>query len=90
MIDEARRFTSDTATAPRPFRVGVSTNLRPLRAWKQQADFLFVQMSFDVEALLQWRDELQFDGPVYAGDHGPTLSCNGPKARSGDSTTRCS
>lgn len=71
MIDEARRFTNDAATIPGPFRVGVSTNLRPLPAWKQQADFLFVQVSFDVEALLRWRDELQFDGQVFAGIMAP-------------------
>jgi methylenetetrahydrofolate reductase (NADPH) len=38
-----------------------------LPRWKQEADFLFVQASFDVEALLAWRDNLSFDGKVFAG-----------------------
>ena len=71
MIDEARRFADDAATAPGPLRVGVSTNLRPLPAWKQQADFLFVQVSFEVEALMRWRDEVDFDGPIFAGVMAP-------------------
>ena len=36
-------------------------------AWKQDADFLFVQAGFDIEALLRWREGLHFAGPVYAG-----------------------
>ncbi len=30
-------------------------------------EFLFVQVSFDLEALLAWRDTVRFDGEVYAG-----------------------
>jgi 5,10-methylenetetrahydrofolate reductase len=63
MIEEARRFT----TGSTPLRVGVSTRLTALPAWKREADFLFVQVSFSVEALLEWRAELDFDGPVFAG-----------------------
>jgi len=43
------------------------TRLEPLPAWKRAADFLFVQVSFDLEKLLAWRDTIQFDGRVYAG-----------------------
>ena len=28
---------------------------------------MFSQVSFSLEALLRWRDQLAFDGPVYAG-----------------------
>ena len=62
MIDEFRTFD-----AGRTFRVGVTTRLTALPAWKRAADFLFVQIGFDVDALCRWRDTVQFDGPVYAG-----------------------
>lgn len=45
-------------------RVGVTTRLRPLPAWKGSADKLFVQISYDVDDLLRWRDSVVFDGPV--------------------------
>lgn len=38
-----------------------------LPAWKHHADCPFVQASFDLHALLRWRDVLRFDGPVLAG-----------------------
>jgi 5,10-methylenetetrahydrofolate reductase len=62
MIEEFRTFD-----AGRSFRVGVTSALRPLPAWKQAADFCFVQIGFDVDALVRWREQVQFDGPVYAG-----------------------
>ena len=62
MIEEFRTFE-----AGRDFRVGVTTGLKPLPAWKQGADFCFVQIGFDVDALQRWRDTVSFDGPVYAG-----------------------
>ncbi|MDQ6928267.1 MAG: methylenetetrahydrofolate reductase, partial [Actinomycetota bacterium] len=49
------------------FRAGVTTRLQPLPSWKRTADLLFVQVSFDLERLLAWRDTVQFDGKVYAG-----------------------
>jgi len=67
MLDEARRFAADAELAPRPLRLGVTSGLRPLPAWKRDADFLFVQIGFSVEALLRWRAAVDFDGPVFAG-----------------------
>ena len=32
-----------------------------------EADALFVQVSHDVDALVDWRRSISFDGPVYAG-----------------------
>jgi 5,10-methylenetetrahydrofolate reductase len=62
MIEDAKAF--DGAT----FRVGATARVgAALPAWKQQADFLLVQMSFDVPALLAWRRTLEFSGPVFAG-----------------------
>jgi 5,10-methylenetetrahydrofolate reductase len=62
MIDEVRAFNSD-----RPFRAGAVTGLRTPPAWKRNADFLFVQISFSLDALLRWRDSVHIDVPVYAG-----------------------
>lgn len=71
MIEEARRFASDVAVAPRPLRIGVTTKLAPVPSWKRDADFLFVQVSFSVEALLRWREAEHFDGPIFAGVMSP-------------------
>ncbi|GAA3473424.1 methylenetetrahydrofolate reductase [Nonomuraea roseola] len=60
MIEEARAFSPS-------FRVGAAAGLRPLPAWKRAADFLFVQVSFSLDALLRWREQNQVDVPVYAG-----------------------
>jgi methylenetetrahydrofolate reductase (NADPH) len=66
MLDELRTFATRPKAA-RPFRAGVTTRLTALPSWKQQADFLFVQVGFDVDELLRWRGGIDFDGPVYAG-----------------------
>jgi 5,10-methylenetetrahydrofolate reductase len=62
MIDEFRTF--DTG---RTFRVGITTGFAPLPEWKRSADFCFLQLGFDVDAMVRWRDAVSFDGPVYAG-----------------------
>jgi methylenetetrahydrofolate reductase (NADPH) len=68
MMAEARAVGADPELGcPAPFRVGVTSGLRPLPAWKREADFLFVQISFSLDALLRWRDTLRVDIPVYAG-----------------------
>jgi len=71
MIDEARRFAADSELAERSLRLGVTTRLGPLASWKRDADFLFVQVSFSVPALLEWRATVDFDGPVFAGVMAP-------------------
>ena len=67
MIEEARRFAADSELARNPLRLGVTTRLDPLPSWRREADFLFVQVSFSIPALLDWRDAVDFDGPVFAG-----------------------
>jgi methylenetetrahydrofolate reductase (NADPH) len=68
MIEEVRAWPGDTTFAgTRPFRVGTAAGLRPLPAWKRAADFMFVQVSFSLEALLRWREANPVDVPVYAG-----------------------
>src|SRR3954468_3431379 len=64
MLREARRFGAEVGRSGTPPRLGVTSRLLPLPDWKQAADFLFVQVSFSVEALVRWRDAVDFDGPV--------------------------
>lgn len=68
MLEELRRFDQSTARGSRqPLSAGVTTRLTPLPAWKQEADALFVQVSFSLDDLLAWREATTFSGPVYAG-----------------------
>lgn len=68
MIEEVRRLSDDPAFAAGPvFRVGTAAGLRPVPTWKRAADFMFVQVTFSVEALLRWRDANPVDVPIYAG-----------------------
>lgn len=67
MIDALRQFSDENQSDTGRFRAGVTTRLRPLPEWKRAADFLFVQVSFDLDALLAWRDTVDFAGAVYAG-----------------------
>jgi methylenetetrahydrofolate reductase (NADPH) len=68
MVDEVRAAVDQPALAgSAPFRVSVTTGLRPVPAWKRAADSCFVQVSYSLEGLLRWRDSVQLDVPVYAG-----------------------
>ena len=48
-------------------RFGATSGLRPLPAWKQNADFLFAQVGFSLDDLLAWRSTIAVHVPVYAG-----------------------
>lgn len=67
MIDHLHQFSEEHQGHAGGFQAGVTTRLQPLPSWKRAADFLFVQVSFDFEELLAWRDTVEFDGKVYAG-----------------------
>jgi 5,10-methylenetetrahydrofolate reductase len=68
MIEELRTFPAEQGLATaRPFRAGVAAGAGPLPEWKRTADFLFAQVRFSLGELLEWRSEVEFDGPVYAG-----------------------
>ncbi len=67
MIEHLRQFGEEHQHHAGGFRAGVTTRLQPLPSWKRAADFLFVQVSFDLDPLLAWRDTVEFDGNVYAG-----------------------
>lgn len=68
MIDEVHTFGTGSLFAGYPdFRIGTTARAgRPL-TWRARADFLFVQVTFSFERLVQWREALDFDGRVYAG-----------------------
>ncbi len=66
MISEGRAYTTDL-TPGTGMRFGAVTGLGPLPRWKREADFLFVQIGFDLDAFLAWRDEVDVSCPVYAG-----------------------
>jgi 5,10-methylenetetrahydrofolate reductase len=67
MIEQLRAFADEHDARATAFRAGVTTRLGRLPAWKRDADFLFVQVSFHLDELLAWRDTVRFDGDVYAG-----------------------
>jgi methylenetetrahydrofolate reductase (NADPH) len=68
MIDEVRAAADQPAFAgSAPFRVGVTTGLRPFPKWKLEADFVFAQISYSLDRLLAWRESVHIDVPVYAG-----------------------
>jgi len=68
MLEEIRTFGStDVFAGCRPFRVGATTRLTDVAPFKAGADFLVTQIAHDIDALARWRDEVTFDGPVYAG-----------------------
>lgn len=62
MLSEARGFAHGGS-----LRLGVASGIQRLPAWKGDADFLLAQVTFSLDDLLEWRDSVRFDGPVYAG-----------------------
>jgi 5,10-methylenetetrahydrofolate reductase len=66
MLTEARRFAT-SESGLESLRIGVTSRLAPLPSWKRAADFLVVQVSWSVPALVDWRSRVAFDGPVFAG-----------------------
>lgn len=68
MIEHARGAADAGAfSGVAPFRVGATTRLRPVPTWKRDADFLFVQVGFDLDRLLAWRDTVDPRLRLYAG-----------------------
>jgi 5,10-methylenetetrahydrofolate reductase len=68
MLDEGRAY-SESLDPAGPMRFGAATGLRALPSWKRSVDFLFVQIDFSLDHLLEWRSGVHFDAgvPVYAG-----------------------
>jgi methylenetetrahydrofolate reductase (NADPH) len=62
MIDEAHGYPE------RSFRVGATIRVGGrVPSWKANADFLLVQVSYDLDRLSAWRDTISFPGKVLAG-----------------------
>ncbi len=64
MIDMARDFAEEQTM---PIRIGVSCGLGAVPAWKYDADAWYLQVAYDVEAMVTWRAGIEFDGAIYAG-----------------------
>ena len=64
MIDMARDFAEEQTM---PIRIGVSCGLGAVPAWKHDADAWYLQVSYDLDAMVTWRAGIEFDGAVYAG-----------------------
>ena len=65
MLTEARVFEGTAGfSGARRLRLGAVAD-RP--DWKREADFLFVQVGFSLEALLRWSERVQPQMAVYAG-----------------------
>lgn len=64
MIDMAREFAEEQAL---PMRIGVSCGLGAVPAWKHHADVWYLQVSYDLDAMIRWRSGIEFDGAIYAG-----------------------
>src|SRR5579862_5903727 len=65
MLAEARGFSQEGENGR--VRLGVTSGLQRIPTWKRDADFLLAQVTFSLDELLEWRDSVRFDGPVYAG-----------------------
>lgn len=64
MIDMARDFAEEQNL---PMRIGVSCGLGAVPAWKHHADVWYLQVSYDLGAMIRWRSGIEFDGAIYAG-----------------------
>lgn len=67
MLEEVRTFSTTPSMADRPMRAGVASRLGQLPEWKADADFVFSQVTYDLDGLYRWRDALDVGCPVYAG-----------------------
>ena len=52
MIDMARDFAEAQTM---PIRIGVSCGLGAVPAWKYDADAWYLQVSYDLDAIVTWR-----------------------------------
>jgi 5,10-methylenetetrahydrofolate reductase len=62
MIEEAQAYGAGRFRAGATIRVGA-----PVPSWKRSAEFLLTQVSYDLPRLIAWRDELDYDGKLFAG-----------------------
>ena len=68
MINEVRGFGNGPLFQGYPdFRIGTVARVGQTLGWRARADFVFVQISFNLGRVLRWREQLDYTGKVYAG-----------------------
>ena len=68
MIDEVRSFGTGPLFQGFPdFRIGTVVRSGRDLMWRSRADFIFVQITYAMSNLLEWRRSLDYGGRVYAG-----------------------
>ena len=68
MISEVRSFgTGALFEGYADFKIGTVARTGKPITWRASADFLFVQITYAPHRLIEWRNDLDFDGSVYAG-----------------------
>ena len=69
MIEELRTFPAEHGPADGRDRSAPASRRARARCPRgsSDADFLFAQVRFSLDELLEWRAQVEFDGPVYAG-----------------------
>ena len=68
MIEEVRGYGEGPLFQGKPdFRIGTVAKTGRDLAWRQRADFLFVQITYSQDRLMRWRESINFSGRVYAG-----------------------
>ncbi|MGI8774681.1 MAG: methylenetetrahydrofolate reductase [Actinomycetota bacterium] len=68
MIDEVRSFgTGALFEGYSDFKIGTVSKPGRDLAWRVRADFVFVQITYSLDRLMRWREQLDFTGKMYAG-----------------------
>jgi methylenetetrahydrofolate reductase (NADPH) len=68
MLQQVQSFGSGPLFSGFPdFRIGTVTRPGRQLAWRTNAEFILVQISFATEKLIRWRESLTYDGKMYAG-----------------------
>lgn len=68
MVDEIRSYGSGPLfQGYSDFRIGTVTKPGRELKWRSRADFIFVQISYSLKRLIEWRESLDYDGKIYAG-----------------------
>lgn len=68
MINEVHSYGTGPLFMGYPdFKIGTTARVgRPL-TWRARADFLFVQITYSTQRLLEWRESIDFPGRVFPG-----------------------
>lgn len=67
MIDHVRSYgRGPHFHGYKAFRIGTVSKVGRDLAWRRAADFVFVQITYDLPRLFSWRQSLDFGGRVYA------------------------